>query len=93
MDRDAREVERSHQKVWSSKRAGERVAGLGKLAWRETSKELVFSAKLERAQAFRRRSELRESLLTIWRTVLSQVWRMCQDPQAEVGPSEVSSAS
>ena len=54
------------------KMAGQRVAGLGKVAWRKTPPESFFSAKVERAQAFNRRSALRESLLSIWRVDINQ---------------------
>ena len=41
MDREAWEVEESHLEDWSQKKAGQLVAGLGKLACKTTSKEPV----------------------------------------------------
>ena len=68
------------------KTAGQRVAGLGEVAWRKTSKESFFSAKVEREQTFKRRSELRESF---WMVDMNQALRKCEGRQVEVDPSEV----
>ena len=62
--RDAQEVDRCHQKEWSKKKAGQRVAGLGKVAWEKTSTESFFSASVEQERAFSRMSALREALLS-----------------------------
>ena len=63
VDRDAREVERT--KKIGEKKAGQRVAGLGNVAWRKTLKEGFFPVKEGQVQAFHRRSKLRASLLSI----------------------------
>ena len=66
--RDAREVERGHQKNWSKKRVGGELVVQAKKSWRKTSKEsFFFSAKVEQERAYYRRSALRESLWSIWR--------------------------
>ena len=44
------------------KNAGQRMAGLGKVAWRKTEREPFLSARKGLDAAFNRKSELRESL-------------------------------
>ena len=66
------------------KKAGRRVACLGKVAWRKTSRLSFFATKVEREQAFNRKSALRECLLSIWRSDINQ---------AVLAPSEVSCLS
>ena len=51
-------------------KAGQTVAGLGRLAWRRALRGDFASAKEERVQAHDRRSVLRVSLLSIWRVDL-----------------------
>ena len=52
----------------------QKVAGLGKVAWRETQEEPCFSAEDEQVQAFGRRSGLRESLLSLWQVDINQAF-------------------
>ena len=49
------------------KKAGQIIAGLGKVAWRKTGRNLFFSAKNDLEAAFNRRSVLRESLQEVWK--------------------------
>ena len=71
------------------KKAGQRVPGSGKVAWRKTVK----SAKEEQERALDRRSALRGSLLSIWNVDIHQALRMCEDRQVEVEASEASYVS
>ena len=48
------------------KKAGQKVAGLGKVAWRKTLKESCVSATVQQEQYFNRGSALHESLLSQW---------------------------
>ena len=48
------------------KKAGRRIAGLSKVVWRKTEKELFFSAKKGVEAAFNRSSVLPGSLLQAW---------------------------
>ena len=67
---------KSLQKKIGVKKAGQSVAGLGKVAWRKTQEE-SFSAKDEQVQAFDRRSAVRESLLSLWKVDINQAFCMC----------------
>ena len=75
-------IERGPQEDRSKRRLYRRMLAWEKVAWRKTSKESFFSAKVEQGQATNRRS--RESLLSIWRVHVNQALRMCDDRQAEV---------
>ena len=44
---------------------GHKVADLGKVAWRKTSKESFFAAEVEQERAFNRRSAVREAALPV----------------------------
>ena len=44
------------------KKAGQRIGGLGRLAWRKSDKEPFCSPKMDLPVAFKMRSELREDL-------------------------------
>ena len=52
-------------KIWLEM-AEPKVAGLGAVACRKTSKESSLSAKDEQERAFNRRSELREYRFSVW---------------------------
>ena len=67
------------------KKAGERVAVLGKVSWRKIPKEpFFFSAKLEQHCASNGRLELRETLVPMWSVDTHRALRMCDCRQVEV---------
>ena len=72
------------------KNAGQRVVGLGKVAWRKTQEESFSSAKDEQVQAFGRRTALRKSLLSLCKVGFNQALRVCEGRQAQVEASEAS---
>ena len=75
------------------KKAGKRVAGLGKLPWRKEEEQRFISEKDELILAHERRSELRERLLEVSKVDAAQALRRCEERQLEVCESEVSCTS
>ena len=71
------------------KNAGQKVAGVGKVAWRNMHKEVFLSAKDEQV-VFGRRSALRQSLLSPWQVDINQAFRVCEDRQTQIDASETS---
>ena len=72
---------------------GQRVVGLGKVAWRKTSEESFSPAQVEQERAFYRRSALTAPLLSRWRVDMHQASSMCEDRQDEVKASDARNVS
>ena len=75
------------------KNAGQRMAGLGKVAWRKTEREPFLSARKGLDAAFNRKSELRESLLEAWNVDTHKALRICEERHVTVEGSEGSYVS
>ena len=73
------------------KRAGQTVAGLGKVAWLKNARKYFFSAKDEQVQGFGRRSALRASLLSLRQVDIKPA--VCEGQQTEIKASEASHVS
>ena len=74
-------------------KAGQRVAGRGRVAWKRTSKETFLLANVEQERVFHRRSDLCEISLSVWRVDRRQALRMCEDRRVEVNASDASDVS
>ena len=59
------------------KKAGQKVAGFGKWAWRNEERQSFFCERDELVLAHERRSELRERLMEVRQVDAAQAFRMC----------------
>ena len=66
------------------KKAGQRLAGMGKLAWRESDKEPFFSPKTDLQAAFNKRSELREAFVEVSYVDFHKAMKVCEEQPATV---------
>ena len=87
--------ERLQELCWKVrvKKAGQRIAGLGRVAWRKTEKEPFSSAKKGLGIAVNRRSALRESLSEAWNVDTHKALRICEEQHVTVEGSEGSYVS
>ena len=74
-------------------KAGQRIAGLGKLAWRDVRQGTLLFAEKDLQAAFNKRSELREYLLEAWTVDIHQSLCICEAWQVQVEASEASYVS
>ena len=73
------------------KKAGHRIAGLGKLAWRKSAKETFFSPKMDLQAAFNKRSDLREALSEVWIVAVHKaIKKVCEERHVTVEGSKSS---